>query len=193
MQALKKENNFSDLVELFLIFFKIGLFTIGGGMAMIPLIKAAVVDNKKWMNNEEMMDCIALSQSMPGVVAINAATYVGRWRKGMPGALAATIGVIIPSFVIIICAILFLGTLGENRVVDGVFLGVKAASCALILYSAYSLARASLKGWFQRVFAVVGFVAIVFFDITAAWIILAAIFAGIIYISFSRQEKEAPK
>ena len=87
--------------NLFWEFFKIGIFTIGGGMAMIPQIQQGVVKDKGWLSEEEMVDCIAVSQSMPGVIAINSATYIGRKTNGFSGAAAATIGVIAPSFLII--------------------------------------------------------------------------------------------
>src|SRR5665648_691716 len=95
-----------ELFVLFITFFKMGLFTIGGGLAMLPLIQHTIVDKKGWLTEEGMTDCIAVSQSLPGVIAINAATYVGKTRKGFAGALAASFGVILPSFIIIICACL---------------------------------------------------------------------------------------
>ena len=124
-----------ELFRLFAAFFKMGLFTFGGGLAMLPLIQRTVVEDYQWMTEEEMIDCIAVTQAMPGVIAINAATYVGNKRKGFTGALSATLGVILPSFIVIILAVLFLGAIGENRYVDGAFTGIKAASCGRILYS----------------------------------------------------------
>ena len=104
--------------QLFWSFFKLGLFTIGGGMAMIPLIQGIVVDEKHWMTEEEAVDCIAVSQGLPGVVAINMATYIGHQKKGSGGALAATIGVILPSFVIIILIVKLLQGIGDNPYVQ---------------------------------------------------------------------------
>ena len=79
-------------LSLFWEFFKIGMFTIGGGMAMIPQIQQVVVDDKKWLTDEEMIDCIAISQSMPGVIAINSATYIGKKISGIKGSMSATLG-----------------------------------------------------------------------------------------------------
>ena len=101
MSKLEKVKN-NLFLQLFWTFFKLGLFTIGGGMAMIPLIQDIVVDKKKWMTEEEAVDCIAVSQGLPGVIAINMATYIGQTKKGILGAIVATIGVILPSFIIII-------------------------------------------------------------------------------------------
>ena len=122
--------------NLFWEFFKIGIFTIGGGMAMIPQIQQVVVKDKGWLSEEEMVDCIAVSQSMPGVIAINSATYIGRKTNGFSGAAAATTGVIAPSFLIIILIVSFLGMVGENHYIQGAFVGIKAAVCGLILISA---------------------------------------------------------
>ena len=119
-------------LRLFWEFFKIGIFTIGGGMAMIPQIQQVVVKDKGWLSEEEMVDCIAVSQSMPGVIAINSATYIGRKTNGFSGAAAATTGVITPSFLIIILIVSFLGMVGENHYIQGAFVGIKAAVCGLI-------------------------------------------------------------
>ena len=105
--------------QLFWNFFKLGLFTIGGGMAMIPLIQNIVVDKMRWMTEEETVDCIAVSQGLPGVIAINMATYIGQKKKGLAGALTATIGVMLPSFIIIILVVKLLHGFGDNRYVLG--------------------------------------------------------------------------
>ena len=93
--------NSGKLTELFLSFFKIGLFTFGGGYAMISLIEDLCVDKKKWISEEEMMDLTVIAESTPGPIAINCATYVGYRRGGIAGAVAATVGVVLPSFIII--------------------------------------------------------------------------------------------
>lgn len=177
-------------VNLFWEFFKIGLFTIGGGMAMIPQIQQVVVKDRKWLNDEEMIDCIAISQSMPGVIAINSATYIGNKTNGMKGALAATAGVVLPSFLIIILVVAFLGAVGENRYIQGAFTGIKAAVCALILVSAVKLGKQILNNWFQWLLAAAALVAIGFFGITAVLAILAGALLGIAY-NFARIKKEA--
>lgn len=151
---------------------------------MLPLIQAAIVEERKWMTEEEMVDCIAVCQSLPGVIAINTATYVGKTLKGFRGALVASFGVILPSFVIIILAVLFLRSIGENSYVQGAFTGVKAAACGLILYSAFRLSRQTLRGPFAWTVAVVSFVMIAIFRITAIWAILAGAAAGLIYMAY---------
>lgn len=176
-------------LQLFLSFFKLGLFTIGGGMAMIPLIQGIVVDEKHWMTEEEAVDCIAVSQGLPGVIAINMATYVGHQKKGVLGAVTATVGVILPSFVIIIMIVKILSGIGDNQYVNGALVGIKAAATGLILFSAYKLGKQVLKGWFQVVLAVAAFVAVILLDANAVWPIIGGIILGLIYTGFKRKKE----
>ncbi|MBQ9972186.1 MAG: chromate transporter, partial [Firmicutes bacterium] len=113
-----------EIFRMFTGFFKIGMFTFGGGLAMLPLIQKMAVDDYKWLTEEEMVDCVAVTQAMPGVIAINTATYIGYKRRGFAGALFSTLGVILPSFMIIICAVLLLSTIGENKYVDSAFTAI---------------------------------------------------------------------
>ncbi len=103
------------------------------------------------------MDCIAVSQGLPGVIAINMATYIGQTKKGILGAIVATIGVILPSFIIIILVIKVLAGIGENRYINRALAGIKAAATGLIAYSAYKVGRQVLKGPFQWVLALLSF------------------------------------
>ena len=177
-------------VQLFLSFFKLGLFTIGGGMAMVPLIQGIVVDEKHWMTEEEAVDCIAVSQGLPGVIAINMATYIGHQKKGIPGAVTATLGVILPSFIIIILIIKILSGIGDNRFVNGALTGIKAAATGLIMFSAYKLGKQVLKGWFQVALALCAFAAIVLLDVNAIWPIVGGIILGLIYTKFRPENKD---
>lgn len=173
-----KENMY---LQLFWSFFKLGLFTIGGGMAMIPLIQGIVVEQKKWMTEEEAVDCIAVSQGLPGVIAINMATYIGQKKKGIPGAVCATAGVILPSFIIIIAVVKLLGTIGDSAYVHGALKGIKAAATGLIAYSAYKVGKKVLTGPFQWVLALAAFAVITFLEVNAVWAIIGGIVCGLIY------------
>jgi chromate transporter len=168
------------LWSLFAAFFQIGLFTIGGGMAMIPLLERIVVDERHWLDKEEMLDCVALGQSLPGVVAVNLATYVGQRREGLAGAVAATLGVTLPSFLIIAAIVAFLGRIGDNPYVSGAFRGIKAAVCGLIALSCISLGRSSLHSVGAWILAAASFVLIIFVKLTAVWVILGGAVCGII-------------
>ena len=100
-------------------------------MAMIPIMQEKICDERKWMTEEEILDCIAVSQSLPGVIAINMATYVGYYKKGLKGALVSTAGVLLPSFIIIILVVSLLRTIDENPYVQGALEGIKAAATGL--------------------------------------------------------------
>lgn len=167
-------------MELFWEFFKLGLFTIGGGMVMLPLIQNVVVEKKGWMTEEEAVDCMAIGQSLPGVIAINMATYIGRQKKGLLGALCATVGVILPSFIIIILIVELLAHIGDSTYVSGALTGIKAAATGLIGYSAYKIGKKILKGPFSWLLAIGAFVAIVWKGISAVWVILAGIVFGLL-------------
>ena len=170
---MRKEQEDNLYLQLFWLFFKLGLFTIGGGMAMVPLLQEKVCDEKGWMTEEETVDCLAVSQGLPGVVAINMATYVGYKMKKLPGAVIATLGTIIPSFVIIILVVLFLDTIAENIYVQGALTGIRAAATGLIAFAAWKLGKQVLagKGAFEWTLALASFVIIAFFDVNAVWVI----------------------
>ena len=175
--------------QLFWSLFKLGLFTIGGGMAMIPLIQGIVVDEKHWMTEEEAVDCIAVSQGLPGVVAINMATYIGHQKKGIGGALAATIGVILPSFVIIILIVKLLQGIGDNPYVQGALVGIKAAATGLIAFSAYKVGKQVLKKPFQWILALASFGLIAGLSVSAVWAIVGGIAAGLVYTAVMEKRK----
>lgn len=176
--------------SLFWEFFKIGLFTIGGGMAMLPLIQKVAVEDKKWMDEEDMIDCLAVSQALPGVIAINSATYIGKRRCGLTGSLAATLGVVAPSFLIIIAVVTLLGTVGQNSYIEGAFTGIKAAVCGLVIVSACKLGKQVLKGPFQWVLAVLSFAVIAILGVTALWAIIGGAAAGIVYLLIREKRRK---
>jgi len=119
-------------LDLFYSFFKIGAFTLGGGYVMIPLIEKEVVDNRRWMQQEDFTDMLALAQSAPGPIAINTAVFVGYKMKGFKGLITAVSGVIIPSFVTILLIAMFFGDIKENAIVERIFCGIRPAVVALI-------------------------------------------------------------
>lgn len=165
---------------MFWSFFKLGLFTIGGGMAMIPLIQEIAVEKRGWLTEEECIDCIAVSQSLPGVVAINMATYIGYHLKKLPGSIVVTVGVNLPSYIIIILVVELLNGIGDSPYVLGALVGIKAAATGLIAFSAYRVGRQVLKDVFGWILAIVAFVVITFFGINAVFAILAGMAAGMI-------------
>ena len=129
------------LFELLWVFAKIGLFTFGGGYAMLALIENAVVTEKKWLTHEDMMNVIVVAESTPGPIAINCATYTG-WRQArLPGAIAATVGMVLPSFVILFAISQFFDHFLEIKWVASAFMGIKCAVGLLILQAAVTMTR----------------------------------------------------
>ena len=134
------------LIELFLEFAKIGLFTFGGGYAMISVIEHNCVERKKWITHEEMMNLTILAESTPGPIAVNCATFVGNRQAGMGGAVAATVGMILPSFLIIYCISMFLQNFLELTVVANAFRGIQIAVGLLILEASLNMMKKMKKG-----------------------------------------------
>lgn len=133
------------LLELFLTFAKIGLFTFGGGFAMLSVIENNCVERKQWITHEEMMDMTVIAESTPGPIAVNCATFTGYKRAGFAGSLAATIGMVLPSFVVIYLISMFLDNFLELTVIANAFKGIKIAVGLLILDAAITMIRKMKK------------------------------------------------
>lgn len=133
------------LIELFLIFAKMGAVTFGGGYAMLPILQREIVENKHWSTEEELMDYYALGQVTPGMIAVNVATFIGCKLKGFWGGVFATLGVITPSMIIITIIALFLSHFEENPYVIHAFAGIRACVCVLILDAVLKLGKKSVK------------------------------------------------
>ena len=130
-------------LNAFCTFFKIGLFTIGGGYAMVPLIEEEVVNKKQWITQEEFIDLLAVSQSVPGVFAVNFSIFIGYKLRKFPGALALALGAILPSFLIILAIALFFHQYKEYEVVENIFKGIRPAVVALIAAPTFSMAKSA--------------------------------------------------
>ena len=167
------------LVELFTVFFKLGAFTIGGGIAMLPLLQNTLINEKKWFTKEEFMDIVAVCQSLPGVVAINMATYVGYKRKGLAGSIVSTFGVVIPSFTMIIIIARFITSLGDNSVLMGAMAGLRAAALGMVAVAMIQLAPAAIKNKWALRAATAAFILITVLRVNTAYVILLFAVLGI--------------
>jgi len=165
--------------KLFCIFFRIGAFTFGGGYAMIPLIQKEVVENNKWITDEDILDIIAIAESTPGPIAINSATFVGYKIAGFWGAAAATFGVVLPSFVIISLISFILDKFQEVRAVKYAFFGIRAGVLALLLKALWSMYVKCPKGLLAYILMAISFVVAAFVNISVLWIILFCAAVGI--------------
>lgn len=174
----KKSSNF--LFKLFITFFKIGAFTFGGGFAMIPLIEKELVEINGWLTKEEFIDSISVTQSMPGAVAINLAIFLGYNQAGLPGAIMATLGVSLPSFLIILIIAVSFGQFKDNTIVESAFMGIRAAVVALIAYAGFELMK-TVK-WRRRLVTtlIVAAFARIRFGVSPVILILAAGLSGLV-------------
>jgi chromate transporter len=169
------------LGEAFITFFKIGIFTLGGGYAMIPLIEEEVVNRKQWVSKDEMLDLIAIAQSCPGVFAINIATFIGYKLNKTRGAIATTIGTALPSFLIILAIAMFFSQFKDNPYVAAMFKGIRPAVVALIAVPTFNLGkRAQLNMWTIWI-PVVSALLIWLLGVSPIWIIIAAGIGGYVY------------
>ncbi|WP_366923692.1 chromate transporter [Metallumcola ferriviriculae] len=164
---------------LFAGFFHIGAFTIGGGYAMIPIIQRDLV-KREWFEEEEFLDLIAVAQSIPGAIAVNAAILVGYRLGGIIGALAATLGAVLPSFLVILLVASLLVKFWEYPYISGFLAGARPAVVGLLLYAALSLGKKAVGSVFDWVSLVSGFVALVVFNVHPIAVIVLAGLAGFV-------------
>lgn len=147
---------------------------------MIPILHDAMVNEKKWFTDNEIIDIISICQGLPGVIAINMATYVGFKRRGLLGSFVATIGVIIPSFVIIIFVAKGINIVNESPYVQGALGGLRAAALGLIIIAVFRVAKSAIKDMFSAFSAFLTFVMIAIFNVNVVYVILLFLLAGII-------------
>lgn len=187
----KKRKN---LFLLFITFLKIGAFTFGGGYAMIPLIQKEVCEKRKWLSDDDILDIIAIAESTPGPFAINAATFVGYRITGVFGATAATVGLVLPSFLIITVIAAILNEFADIKAVQYAFVGIRAGVLALIIKALWSMYKQCSKNVFSYIIAAGAFVFVTFIDINAIFIIIGCAVAGLIYsLAIGKKAKEDKK
>jgi chromate transporter len=167
--------------QLFYTFTKIGAFTIGGGYAMLPLIEKEVVERKKWMDATEFIDRVAISQSLPGVFAVNISILAGYRLKGNRGSIVAALGTILPSFVIILLIALFFRQFSENVYVMKIFRAIRPAVVALIVVPVFSTAKEVGINIRTCIIPAAAAFLIWFWGLSPVYIVLAAALGGLIY------------
>ncbi|MCQ2013989.1 MULTISPECIES: chromate transporter [Clostridium] len=168
------------LMDMFITFFKIGAFTLGGGYAMLPIIQKEVVEKKKWIGETEFLDMVAISQSAPGPLAVNISAFVGQKMKGLVGLTTSTLGAILPSFIIIILvASVFLG-IENSPVVQRVFQGIRPAVVALIAVPVISMGKTAKVNKKNFIIPLLAAVLVAIFKITPIYVILGAAAIGVI-------------
>ena len=168
-------------LKLFISFFKIGAFTFGGGWAMIPLIEREVVDKQNWIKREDFVDALAIAQSLPGVLAVNISILIGNKLRGLKGCLMATLGTILPSFLLILAIAIWFVQTYDNTVVERIFKGIRPAVVALIVSPVFSTAKTARINIKTVIIPIIVALSIWLGGISPIWFVLLGAIGGILY------------
>ena len=188
-EKLTRSEYVKRLITLFITFFKIGAFTFGGGYAMIPLIQRETVEKHKWITEDDILDIIAIAESTPGPIAINSATFVGYKTAGFLGAVMATLGVVLPSFCIILVISYVLREFREIKAVQYAFEGIRAGVLALLIKALVSMYKKAPKGLAAYIVMGASFILTAFLNVNFLFVIVGcAVFGLITSIMASKKE-----
>lgn len=168
-------------LEAFGLFSKIGLFTIGGGYAMVPLIEEEIVEKRKWIGKDDFIDLLAIAQSTPGILAVNISIFLGYKLRGFRGSLVTTMGTVLPSFFIILIIAMFFHNFKDNAVVERIFKGIRPAVVALIAAPTFSMAKSARINRYNIWIPVVSALIIWLFGFSPIWVIIIAGVGGYVY------------
>ncbi len=185
-----KKPTIKNLADLFTGFFKIGAFTIGGGYAMLPFIEKEVVEQQKLIDEKEVIDIFAVSQSLPGVISINACMFIGYKSYGILGAIVGTLGVVLPSFVTILAIFYLLLNIQDNVYLSRAFTGIRAGVAALVLVTCISYYRRNVKDRMGILLTVAGFSMIALLSLSAVYAIIFGGVVGLLYY-YPKNKKKA--
>jgi len=169
-----------ELWELFKVFAQIGVLTFGGGYAMLPMIQEEIVDKRGWATDEEILDYYAIGQSTPGIISVNTATFIGYKRKGILGAIVATLGIVFPSIVIITVIAIFFDQFEHYQIVQHAFAGIRVAVAALILNAIISMWQKAVKDYLGIIIFLLSFSVVAFLDISPIWVVIISFLVGVI-------------
>ena len=177
-------------LKLFFTFFKIGAFTFGGGWAMISIIEREVVDNHKWLDKDEFLDALAISQSLPGILAVNISIMVGNKVRGLKGCIISTLGTVLPSFILILLIAIFFSKSYDNPIVERIFKGIRPAVVALIIAPVLTTAKSAkinIKNiWIPITVALLIWLA----GISPIYFVLAGGIGGIVYYKYIDRKRK---
>ena len=182
-------------LKSFCIFFRIGLFTIGGGYAMVPLIETEIVEKQKWIKKEDFLDLLALAQTVPGIFAVNIAIFIGYKLRKLRGALAMTLGTVLPSFLIILSIALFFNQYQHLEVVERIFKGIRPAVVALIAAPCFKMAKSAQINRYTIWIPVISALLIWLLGFSPIYIIILTGVGGFLYgkIQHYKQKKLSDK
>lgn len=174
----------NNIIKLYLSFAKIGTFTFGGGLAMMPMMQKELIEKKGWITEDELIDYYAVGQSTPGIVAINVATFVGYKIGGVLGGIFATLGVVTPSLVIIMILAGAISSISDYPIVQKALQGINVSVAALLTYTVVNLGKKSIKNIWNLVFAIIAFILVCIFKAPTVLIILSSLVVGVLITYF---------
>lgn len=175
------------LIDLFVTFLKIGTFTVGGGPSMIPLIEKDAVYNKKWISKEEFVDMIALTQSIPGPIAVDTSVYIGYKVAGIAGSIAAVFGAIFSAFVAILIISMYFVSISRSKNVEAIFMGIRPAVVALLAVPVLRMGKSSKINRKTIIIPIITVILVAFFNVNAVYIIIVSAIGGLIYRLFVKR------
>lgn len=190
---MTERERFQELVQLYKAFFRIGGFTFGGGLTMLPMLKYELVEKKEWLSEDELLDCYAIGQCTPGIIAVNTATFVGFKRQGIAGGIIATMGMITPSLVIITLVAACLEKYMDNIWLQHALMGVRGVVCALMLNTVLNLCRKSLVSRLSVFLCLLVLVVCLLTEIPTILIVVASAVAGILFDKLEKGRKTTTK
>ena len=174
-----KKNKLLHLLDLYFAFFKVGAFTFGGGLAMMPMMQRELIQQRNWITEDELIDYYAVGQSTPGIVAANVATFVGYKQVGIIGGIVATLGVVTPSLIIIMLLASLINSINEYPIVQKVLKGINVAVAALLTQVIVNFSKKTIKNWVNVIFMILSFIVVFVFKVPSFICILFGITVGV--------------
>ena len=178
-----------DLFTIYFAFFKVGAFTFGGGLAMMPMLQKELIEKKQWLTEEELIDYYAVGQSTPGIIAVNVATFVGYKRAGILGGIFGTLGIISPSLIIIMILANLINSISDYPIVQKALTGINVAVAALLTSVIINFAKKTIKNVWNAIFMLISFLLIFALKVPSSIVILFGLATGII-LTFIHKKKE---
>ncbi len=184
------KNKLKELLDLYLAFVKIGAFTFGGGLAMMPIMQRELIEKRGWITEEELIDYFAIGQSTPGIIAVNVATFVGYKKLGWFGGIIGTLGVVTPSWVIIMLLAGAISSVDKYPLAQKALKGINVAVAALLTSVIVKFSKKTIKSIWNAFFMLLAFALIYFLKVQSVWIIIASLVIGSL-LTLYRQKKKA--
>ena len=179
-----------NLFNLYFSFAKIGTFTIGGGLAMMPMMQAELIEKRKWITDEELIDYYAVGQSTPGIVAVNVATFVGYKQMGIIGGIFATLGMVTPSLVIIMILASLINSINDFPIIQKALKGINVAVAALLTSTIINFMKKTIRKFTNAIFMLISFLLVFVLKLPSFWIILFALLIGVV-LTYKEKKKAA--